>query len=80
MVPQPPTSVTQKRKRNILPLDKKIEIIEKQLKKGATAVALCTPFNVPRTTINDIKKKPTKLSSTPLEWNRSMDAQKSEKL
>lgn len=54
---QPSTSTagTKKRKRNVLTFEKKLEIIE-HLKKGATAVALSVQFDVPRTTINDIKK------------------------
>lgn len=55
MEPQSSTSGV-KRKRNVLTLEKKLEII-KELKKGATAVALSTQFGVPRTTINDLKSK-----------------------
>lgn len=56
MEPQPSNSgTTKKRKRNVLTLEKKLEIIE-HLKKGATAVGLSVQFDVPRTTINDIKK------------------------
>lgn len=51
---------TQKRKRAVLTLEKKLEIIE-ALKKGATAVTLSVQFNVPRTTINDLKKKSTEI-------------------
>lgn len=45
-----------KRKRNVLTLEKKLEIVN-ALKKGATASALSVQFDVPRTTINDIKKQ-----------------------
>lgn len=55
MEPQPSTSDTQKRKRNVLSLEKKLQIIA-ELKKGTTAVALSNKFGVPRTTINDLKK------------------------
>lgn len=52
---EPSTSGSQKRKRNVLTFEKKLEIIA-ELKKGATAVALSAKFDVPRTTINDLKK------------------------
>lgn len=52
---QSSTSSGTKRKRNVLTLEKKLEIIEK-LKKGATSVALSVQYDVPRTTINDLKK------------------------
>lgn len=53
---QPSTSTGAKRKRNVLTLEKKLEII-KELKKGVTATVLSVQFGVPRTTINDIKKQ-----------------------
>lgn len=59
MDPKPSSSsaspVGSRRARNVLTIEKKMEII-KLLKKGATATALSTQFNVPRTTINDLKK------------------------
>lgn len=51
----PSTSGT-KRKRNVLTLEKKLEIVN-ALKKGVSASALSVQFDVPRTTINDIKKQ-----------------------
>lgn len=57
---QPSSSGTQKRKRNVLTLAKKIEIIN-ELKKGATAVSLSSRYDVPRTTINDIKKNASEI-------------------
>lgn len=54
MEPQPSTSGV-KRKRNVLTIEKKLEII-KELNKGVSAVTLSGQFQVPRTTINDIKK------------------------
>lgn len=52
---EPSSSGTQKRKRNVLTFEKKLEII-REIKKGVSAVALSTQFGVPRTTINDLKK------------------------
>lgn len=53
---QPSTSGTSgKRKREVLTLERKLEIIG-ELRKGATAVSLSERFKVPRTTINDLKK------------------------
>ncbi|XP_043466354.1 tigger transposable element-derived protein 2-like [Leptopilina heterotoma] len=46
----------QKRKRKVITLEKKLEII-KQLEKGATAVSLSKIYNVLRTTISDLKKR-----------------------
>lgn len=60
MESQPSTSGSQKRRRNVLTFEKKLEIIAK-LKKGSTAVALSTEFGVPRTTINDLKKNADKI-------------------
>lgn len=48
-------SGTKKRKRDVLTIEKKIEIIN-DLQKGASAVSVGLKHNVPRTTINDIKK------------------------
>lgn len=44
-----------KRKRDVLTIEKKLEII-KELKNGVSASSLSVRLNVPRTTINDIKK------------------------
>lgn len=54
MESQPSTSGT-KRRRVVLTLPKKLEII-RLLKGGARASALAVQFDVPRTTINDLKK------------------------
>lgn len=54
MDPQPSTS--NKRKRDVMSLEQKLEIIS-EIRKGASAVALSARFGVPRTTINDLKKK-----------------------
>lgn len=45
-----------KRKRDVLTIEKKVEIIN-ELKKGVSASSLAVTHNLPRTTINDIKKK-----------------------
>lgn len=44
-----------KRKRNVVSIETKLEII-KELKKGATTVALNTKYGMPRQTISDLKK------------------------
>lgn len=67
---QPSTS-TVKRKREVMLLQQKLEIIS-LLKKGATAAALSVQFGVPRTTINDLKKMQTKSSNLRHKWNRPM--------
>lgn len=45
----------QKRKRDVISIEKKLEIIA-EIRNGSTAVALSVRFGVPRTTINGIKK------------------------
>lgn len=44
-----------RRTRNVLTIEKKLEIIDK-LKKGATATALSNQYGIPRQTISDLKK------------------------
>lgn len=53
---EPSTSGNQKRQRIVLTFEKKIEII-REIRKNVSAVALSIQFGVPRTTINDLKKK-----------------------
>lgn len=50
------SSTGTKRKRNVLTLEKKLEIVN-ELKKGATPAALSVQYDVPRSTIYDIKCK-----------------------
>lgn len=45
-----------KRMRNVLTIEKKLEIIS-EIKKGATASSLRRIFNIPRATMNDLKKQ-----------------------
>lgn len=54
MDPKPSTS-TGKRKRDVLTIEKKLEII-REIKKGSSASSLSVQFGVPRTTISDLKK------------------------
>lgn len=51
---QPSTS-TGKRKREVMTIEKKMEII-REIKKGVSSSSLSVQFGVPRTTINDLKK------------------------
>lgn len=55
MEPEPSSTGT-KRKRNVLTLEKKLEIVN-ELKKGVTPAALSVQYDVPRSTIYDIKSK-----------------------
>lgn len=55
MEPGPSGASAKKRKRDVLTIEKKLEIID-ELQKGASAVALSVRYEVPRTTINDLKK------------------------
>lgn len=57
MEPGPSSSgaLAKKRRREVLTIEKKLEIID-ELQKGASAVALSARYDVPRTTINDLKK------------------------
>lgn len=52
---EPSTSQGTKRKRDVLTIEKKLEII-KELEKGISASSLSLELCVPRTTINDLKK------------------------
>lgn len=57
-----------KRKRNVVSIETKLEII-KELKKGATTVSLSTKYGMPRQTISDLKKKQMKLKNLLAKWN-----------
>lgn len=52
---EPSTSKATKRKREVLTIEKKLEIIL-ELEKGSTATGLSAKHGISRTTINDIKK------------------------
>jgi hypothetical protein len=59
--------MAEKRKRVVLDLNQKIEII-KRLKKGETATSIALIYGVGRTTVNDIKRDAlTTLSHTEVE-------------
>lgn len=51
---------TGKRKRDVLSIEKKLELI-KEIKKGATITTLSNQYGIPRTTINDLKKNADKI-------------------
>lgn len=60
MEPSTSKQTSSKRKRNVLSIETKLKIIE-ELKKGASAVSLSVKYDVPRTTINDLKKDSSKI-------------------